>query len=423
MTAFAFAAAALVAVALAWVVVPLMRRAPREDVQREASNLAIIRDQLKELDADLAAGVLAPDQHREARAELERRALEEGRTDATHAAASSLGGARTAVALAVVIPVAAALLYLQLGAKEAFSPEAMAPAPEGGEHSVTAEQVEQMLAKLTAKLKQEPNDPKGWSILARSLYVMQRFPEAAEAYAKLAELVPNDPEVLADYADTLAMAQGRTLAGKPMELIERALKLDPNNWKALAMAGTAAYDRKDYRAAVGYWEKVRATLPAESPLAQAMDSSIAEARELGGMKPAPAGAAAAAAAPAPAPKGPVAAAGGGQVTGTVTLSGALAGKTDPNDTLFIFARAAEGPRMPLAILRLQVKDLPAKFALDDSMAMSPAMKLSGFSDVVVGARISKSATATPQSGDLEGLSSPVKVGSTGITIVIDRTVP
>jgi cytochrome c-type biogenesis protein CcmH len=223
--------------------------------------------------------------------------------------------------------------------------------------------------------------------------------------------MPNDADILADYADALAMSQGRKLAGKPMELVQRALKADPNQWKALALAGTDAFDRKDYRAAVGYWERLRTSVPPESDMAQSLESSIAEARELGGM-----GA-------APKPAAPLAAAGGGRVAGTVKLDAALAARADPNDTVFIFARPAEGPKMPLAIVRKQVKDLPLTFALDDAMAMSPQFKLSGFSDVVVGARVSKSGQAAPQSGDLEGLSAPVKVGATGVAIVIDRALP
>ena len=147
-----------------------------------------------------------------------------------------------------------------------------------------------------------------------------------------------------------------------------------------------------------------------------MASNIEEARQLGGIK-----AAANVASPAPAKVGPPAA--GASLDGTVSLSGALVGKAAPTDTVFVFARAAEGPRMPLAIMRFQVKDLPARFHLDDSLAMSPAMTLSKFPEVVVGARVSKSANATPQSGDLQGISPIVKVGAMGVAIVIDQVVP
>jgi cytochrome c-type biogenesis protein CcmH len=322
------------------------------------------------------------------------------------------------------------LLYLQLGSREAFFPQEAAGLPAGhpatgGDHSLTQQEVEQMVAKLAERMKQNPADPQGWAILARTYYVMQRFPEAADAYAKLAALVTDDADVLADYADSLAMAQGRKIAGKPLELVHRALKIDPTHWKALAMAGTEAFDRKDYKAAVGYWEKMRGSVPPDSDIAKSIDESIAEARQLGGLKsaaapsgakPAPAAQAASAAAPAPG-------AAPGRVAGTVTLSPSLSAQARPDDAVFIFARPAEGSRMPLAILRRQVKDLPVTFSLDDSLAMSPAAKLSAFTDVVVGARVSRTGTAMPQSGDLEGLSAPVKVGASGIAVVIDKAVP
>jgi cytochrome c-type biogenesis protein CcmH len=431
LTVFAIVAAVLIAAGLAWLLRPLLGRQRDADIHREASNVAILHDQIAELDGDLAAGTVTAEQHREARAELERRVLDEGRARVGEPAMQSAGGARTAIALAFVIPVAAALLYLQLGSTEAFSPQAASGLPAGhpatgGDHSLTQQEVEQMVEKLAERMKQNPADPQGWAILARTYYVMQRFPEAADAYAKLATLVPDEADVLADYADSLAMAQGRKISGKPLELVHRALKLDPTHWKALAMAGTEAFDRKDYRAAVGFWEKMRGSVPPDSDIAKSIDSSIAEARELGGLKagaPLAATKPPAAVAAAPAAAAPTAGAASGRVAGTVALSPGLLAQAKPDDVVFIFARPAEGSRMPLAILRRQVKDLPVTFALDDSLAMSPASKLSAFTDVVVGARVSRNGTAMPQSGDLEGLSAPVKVGASGVAVVIDKAVP
>jgi cytochrome c-type biogenesis protein CcmH len=269
-----------------------------------------------------------------------------------------------------------------------------------------------MVADLAVRLEREPDNINGWVILARSYYVMNRFDDAAKAYERAVTLVPNDPDLLADYADTLAVTTGGNLSGKPLELAKRALAVDPTHWKALALIGTEAFNRKDYKAAIQYWEKLKAVAPPGAPIAQSIDASIAEARELGGMK---------VAAKPPAPAAPASA--GGRVAGKVDLSPALKGKVAPTDTVFVFARAAEGPRMPLAILRKQVKDLPFEFALDDSMAMAPNMKLSSFPDVVVGARVSRSGNATPQSGDLEGVSKPVKVGATGVAVLIDNALP
>ncbi len=409
MIGFALAATAMLAVAVAWILVPLLRRRAGDDLDREASNAAILRDQLAELDADLARGAISEEGHREARREIERRVLEE-------VASASGGGSRgraapwAAALLAGVVPVAAVLLYLVVGTPEALGPQAQTPAGEGG-HQVTREQVEKMVADLAARLEKEPDNVNGWVVLARSYAVMNRHADAAKAYERVVQLVPNDPDLLADYADALAVTLDGNLSGKPLELAKRALATEPTHWKALALVGTEAFNRKDYKTAIAYWEKLRASAPPGSAVAQSIDASIAEARELAGVKP---GAKPPAVAAAPA---------AGRVAGKVDLSPALKAKVAPTDTVFVFARAAEGPRMPLAILRRQVKDLPIEFALDDSMAMAPNMKLSSFPEVVVGARVSRSGNAAPQSGDLEGVSKPVKLGATGVAVVIDSALP
>ena len=301
---------------------------------------------------------------------------------------------------------------------------------------MSPQKVAEMAANLAAKLEKEPDNAEGWLILAHTYYSLKRFQEAIGAYEHAALLLPNDANMLADYADALGAANN-SLEGKPMELINRALKADPTQWKALALAGTVAFNHKDFKQAVVYWEQLKTTLPPESEMARSIESSIAEAKELGGIKTtvASAPAAAPAAKPAASVVAPVAAAKpvtsasatsaapGGAISGTITLSPTFAKAAAPEDTVFIVARAAQGPKFPLAIIRKQVKDLPFKFSLDDSMAMSPEMKMSNFADIVVGARVTKSGEATPQSGDLEGASTPVKLGANGIAVVIDRTRP
>jgi len=432
---FVLIAVAMVAAALAWIVVPLLRRPKPEGIQREASNVAILRDQQDELEADLAAGLIPPDQHAQARRELEQRVLEDSKVPAVVASAPTQSAAWTAALLGGAIPIAALLLYVALGNHDAFLPAAQREAKGGAEHDVSPQQVEAMAAKLAAKLEKDPDNPEGWVMLARTYYALKRHADAARAFERAVALVPDSADVLADYADSVGAAEGG-LRGKALELVERALKADPTHWKALALAGTAAFDRKDYRQAVVYWERMKATVPPGSPIAGSIDASIAEARELGGLKAGP-GPAAAPAAPAvalapsggtAAPKAlpspaPAAALPGASIAGTVSLAPALAGKVSPTDTVFIFARAAEGPKMPLAIVKTLVKDLPATFNLDDSMAMAPNFALSNFPSIVVGARVSKSGNATPQSGDLEGLSPAVRTGATGLAVVIDRTLP
>lgn len=402
MTPFFIVAALLALLALAWVLVPLLRARTADDPRRDLANLAILRDQLAELDRDRQAGVLSDAQYAPAKEELERRVLEETVHDPRGQAATThkLGRA-TAIVLALAIPLGAALMYWRLG-----TPDAMLARTEVPQEFSPAE-IESMVAQLAERMQKNPDDPRGWAILGRTYYVMQRYGDAAAAYEQLLKRIPPDADVLADYADALAMAQGRKLAGKPMDALQRALEIDPNHWKALALAGTEAFERKDYKGALTYWEKLLAQVPPESEIGQQIAHSVADARELAGVK-------------APAP---VAAAPGATVGGTVTLAQDVAAKAAPTDTVFVFARAAEGPKMPLAVARLQVKDLPAQFRLDDSMAMTPMARLGQHKRVVVSARVSKSGNATAQSGDLAADERLVDVGDAGVALTIDKQIP
>jgi len=293
------------------------------------------------------------------------------------------------------------------------------PAP----HAVGADQIAAMTEKLAERLKSKPEDVEGWSMLARSYSVLGRHADALKAYEKASNLRKDDATLLADYADSLAVNNNSDLTGEPMKLVDRALKLEPNNLKAMYLAGTHAFNTKDYANAVKIWEKMVAVSPPGNVFSQQVEPAIVEARKLAGM---PAAAKPLDAAPmgqnANTNTNTSAAAGGGMVSGTVTLSAALAKQAQPDDTVFVFARAAEGSRMPLAILRKQVKDLPLSFKLDDSMAMSPASALSTASKVIVGARISKTGNAMPQPGDLSGQSAPVSVGASGLKIEIKDAV-
>jgi cytochrome c-type biogenesis protein CcmH len=283
-----------------------------------------------------------------------------------------------------------------------------------------------MAARLARSSTRSPTTPRaGQCSRARITHSIAQRCDAC--VRKATALNPRDAGLLADYADAVGAAEGG-LGARAQALVERALAADPTQWKALALAGTVAFERKDYAQAVAYWERMKATVPPGSPIAGSIDASIAEARQLGGLKPAPgaavASAPAAANVPPPrsgAPRDAVTT--GATIAGRIELAPALAAKAAPTDTVFIFARAADGPKMPLAILRKQVKDLPVTFTLDDSMAMAPDFALSKFPTVVVGARVSKSGNAAPQAGDLEGFSPAVKVGATGLVVVIDRTRP
>jgi cytochrome c-type biogenesis protein CcmH len=401
MTLFAVLGVVLIAGALLFVVPPLARRAARPGASRDAVNTAVYRDQLRELEADLRAGTLAPDQHERARQEIEARlAADLGQSEPGAEAPQRARGA--ALALGIAVPICALAVYLSVG-----NPRALSPQPEAGaSHGVSAQEFEVMVGRLAERLKEHPEDAEGWMMLGRSYAVMGRFGESSTAYAKAVARVPDDAQLLADYADSLAMAQGRTLQGEPDKLLKRALVADPRNVKALVLAGTAAFDRNDRAGAIRYWERALAVLPADSEMAQRVSASLAEARGPGAQTRAPV---------AKSPQAP----GGTRVSGVVKLHPKLAGKVAPDDTVFIFARAAEGPRMPLAILRKQVRDLPVRFTLDDSMAMAPEMKLSAFPRVVIGARISKTANATASPGDLQGQSQSVQVGAADVAVTID----
>ena len=426
MSIFLSIAGLMVAVALAWLLPTLLKRQRSVSATTEAtSNISILRDQLAELERDLARGTLSQADYQQARDDFDRRVLEELSEPASRAAVAG-SGRRIALLLGFLMPLCAGLLYWQIGSLPGL--ENGAAPPHAGK--VSPEQVEAMVAKLAARLEQAPEDADGWALLGRSYMTMQRYDQAAKAYERATSLIKNNADLYADYADALAMAQGRRIDGKPLKLVEEALRVDPNHWKALAIAGSAAFERKDYKAAIGYWEKLLVRVGPETEFGRSVASNLDEARQLAGIAapvakkgvPAATGNATSAATPAAKESQKEPAAGGGRLSGTVKLSPALAGKAAPEDTVFIFARAVQGSRMPLAIVRRQVKDLPYSFVLDDSQAMSPEMKLSKFTEVVVSARISKAGNAVPQSGDLQGVSKAVKVGSKDITVVIDTTV-
>jgi cytochrome c-type biogenesis protein CcmH len=281
-------------------------------------------------------------------------------------------------------------------------------------HALTEEQLQRTVDQAGAQVKKTPSDAAAWAMLAHSYDMLGKFAESSKAYETLARLLPKDAQVLADYADALAVANGRTLEGKPTELVKQALAIDPRNLKALALAGTAAYERKDYPEAVSFWERARA-MSTDPAFMQQVEGSIAEAR------------AAARGESASAPVAAVAKGGGSGlapgaavVSGRITLADDLVAKASPDATVYIFARPAQGSRMPVALMRKHVRDLPVDFMLDDSTSMVPSVKLSQVQTVVIGARVSKRGDVSPQPGDMQGWSAPVPVGTRGIRLEISE---
>ncbi|MBP6764304.1 MAG: hypothetical protein KA141_04875 [Rubrivivax sp.] len=355
-------------------------------------------------------------------------------TDAPTAASTGPGDRRLALTLAVLLPLASVLTYLQLGRPDAVAPQweptPAAPAPPrpgasgNARHAVTPEQLQQRAMALTERLRREPGDVQGWIMLGRTHVMLARYADAATALRRAAALAPRDASLLADLADVTGMAQGKRLAGEPARLVQQALDLDPRHRKALALAGSVAFEARDYAAARQYWQRLLALLPPGSEVARAMQGSIAQATQLEGGLQTVSNAPGSAGNPAPPPATAAPApANAAALTGTVQLSAALRSRLAPGDTLFVFARAAQGPRMPLAIVRRPAEALPFDFRLDDSMAMQPAMRLSAFAQVVVGARVSRSGNATPQAGDLFGVSATVAPTAQGVQVLIDSVQP
>jgi cytochrome c-type biogenesis protein CcmH len=413
--AFWGAAALLLAGALLFVLPPLLR--PPVRTQAAPSALSVYREQRAQFDAELAQGTLSPSQHERCLDELQRRVVNEvgDAANPTIATVQRATPLLATIAVALLVPAGALALYGLLGKPAALEP-AVAQSAAGAAsapHTMSREQMEQMVEALAERLKNSPNDAEGWHMLARSYLAFGRLPEAAQAYDRAAALAPTNVQVLVDYADTLAMVNGRNLEGRPMELVNAALNIDPRQPKALALSGTAAFNRGDFAGAINQWQLLQATLPAGSEQARTIAQSITQAQAAAKMPPPQASAATAATVAAVAPR----------IEGSVAIADALQPKLANGATLFVFARAVNGPRIPLAIVRVPAGQWPYRFKLDDSMAMAPQLKLSGQPEVMLGARISVSGNATPQSGDLSGALGPVKVGARDVQLVIDSVVP
>lgn len=416
MTWFLVFSGLLLAGVLALLIYPLVRGgSSKADVALKSRelNLAVLREQRAELERDYAEGRLDAAAYDKAREELERRTLEDAAT-APVVRKSSWVGRRPWVAalLGVFLPAVVIGLYAFLGQPGAMTGQRPASTAESGSHALTPQQIQGMVERLAERLQQNPNDGSGWLMLAKSYSVLGRYPESAAAYGRAVSLLPPDAQVMADFADTVAMAQGRSLQGEPEKLVQKALEIDPKNLKALALSGSIAFDRQDYRRAIGEWRKILALVPPDSNIASGIQGSIRDAENrlaVSGQQQ-------------PVQPEPKAATANLAVSGEVSIDPALAASVAPGDALFVFARAVDGPKIPLAILRKTAGELPLKFSLDDSMAMAPNFRLSQFNQVIIGARISKSGDAMPRSGDLEGASAPVTPGQAGIKVRIGQKV-
>lgn len=473
MTGFAFAAGGLLLLALAITLWPWWRARRGSGVEQNDANVDVYREAHEQIAADHRTGLLDDAGRALALAELEERLI--GDLGAPAAEAAPVGGRRpvawTAV-VAVLVPAIAIGVYLHdgnPGLTEAGALQAAAGAPPP-DHDI-----DKLVAGLEEKLRAKPDDANGWKLLGRVRAVQGKYPESAAAYERSIALAPADADTLADYAESVGLSQGRNLQGRPAEIAQRALAIDPDHRKALALAATAAWTSGDAASASRLWARLLAQFPPDSEDAKHIRSILAEiktAAPSGGVAAGPAAGRVASpgsppVASPPAASGPVALAPArspptgtvpagsspvgpspgqpsaapaaspgaqatparadsgtaGAISGTVTLKPEFARSLDANAMLYVFARAAEGPRMPLAVLRVPAKSFPFAFRLDDSLGMAGGPVLSAATAVVVEARISRGGDARPQPGDPFGRAGPVKPGTSGLNIAIDAVVP
>jgi len=394
----------------------LLQQPNKQKINKEVA-LGLYKDRLAELERDKQAGVLTSENYALLKLELDRTLLNEVETESSIVAANT-GQSRDWWAVAIIgllLPAIAIPLYIKLGQPQLITHQQ----PMAQQH-VTGEglpSVEEMVNILAERMQENPEDPEGWLMLGKSYVALGRFSEAVDAFKNLYELLGDEPDVLVQYADAIAMAKDGTLVGKPDELIQKALLIDPQNRNGLWLAGMASYEKKDYSQAIAYWQSLLPQLANEADMSAQIESLIKQAQNQlvvdGG-----------AATRVVINESDTNAQIISHIKVKVSLMPELLAEVAPGDSLFIFAQAPAGSAMPIAVVRKQVKDLPLEITLDNSMAIMPTRKLSDFKSVKIGARISKTGNATPQSGDLETEKIQVDVGqSEQVLLSIDRKLP
>lgn len=439
---------ALLLATLLCLVPPLLRRTPAAETASDASVRAFYLAQREQLRRDLANGALTPQAHARADEELQRDLLQDlaMRRDPRARLGGQRAGLAAACVLTVAVPVAAVLLYGQLGNPRAAATVALSQAPEP--HAQAADNdMALAINALAQRLRASPDDADGWYMLARSYETLGRYNDAVAAYQEVLRLVPGQPAVLADLADALLSARQGQPDEASIAAVAQALQADPDQPKALALAGMMALRRGDAADALTHWERLRALLPPDSEAARQIETNIAQARALAASgtagvaaePPSSGSSAAAAGLPATVPETTASGAAtpgvatpspsaGASVTtarlaGQARIADGLRDRVRPTDTVFILARPMTGSRMPVAILKMQVADLPRAFVLDDSTAMSPDATLSKAGKVRVEIRVSRSGNAAAQPGDLNGVLTDVGPRADGLALVADTVVP
>jgi len=410
MIVFGIVAAVFTVVAL-WVLLPpLLRVRGKEEISRQGLNVTVYRDQLQELENDLVNGLINQRELEQAKQEIELSLLQDvAAPDAQFTSVAN--SSTTAVVIALFVPLFAVLLYFELGAPKSLSGEEISAS---GLQFQTQDQLKEIVQDLRKAVADTPDDGETWTVLARAHLMLGEFPQAVGAFKEAEKFTMPDAQFFADLSDATAMARGGNMQGEPVSLLRKAIELDPNNEKALWLFGTAAFEAGDLEAALVPWRRLLGLMPSDTESATTMFDNIKQVETmLANVK-------------ANTDKAHLSP-GQGRVTGTITIADELKEELAADAVIFIFAVAAEGAakeaKVPLAAMRATLAELPLTFALDDSMAMIPAMRLSTVSDVLLTARVSKSGDAIAVSGDLQGTLEGVKVGSSNNQLVINTRIP
>ena len=389
-----------VAVVFLWVL--LRERKPVTQASQAKANAKVYRDQILDLDREHDSGHISDEEWQQSRDELSLRLLEDTSAVDDPAAKTEKPAIWTAVVLAVALPLGSMGMYMWVGQPEALNPLALKTPDQ-----VDPKDLTKMAQTLAEKLQDKPDNLQGWVMLGRTYRTLENFDAALRAYDSALKL-SDDDDLKLERIEVIAMQRQGQFEGEPWNVIREVLQRDPQHFGALLTAGSASYAEGKFADALKYWEQARKPLDANNPDLQGLESAIATVRERLGMPPA---------------KATPAATSGLNVTGQVNLSASLKSKASPNDVVFIYATPANGDRMPLAIFKTTVSQLPFNFTLDDSTAMAPDRKLSAAGEVMVKVRVTKSGNAMPQSGDLSGSLGPVKVGAKGLKLEIKDQIP
>jgi len=398
------------------------------------ANAAVYKDQIRDLEKEYALGNLSSEELQIARDELARRLLDDVGYP-VHTAKLTPQAWRApwvwVMGFVFLVPVTACVMYAVMGQPLALNPAALQAEAEQGS-DISPEKMTEMATALTRRLQDEPNQVDGWVMLARVQRAREHFDESDEAFQKALALSKDD-NLAIEHAEVLAQINQGNFAGQPWAIIQRVLTADPQHLNALLLAGSASYSELNYRSALRFWERAREVVEPASPDAPELDRAIAQAREKMGLPSAPTRSNAMANSPGQPNTNSASnsaalnsnAAGPAnhksstsRITGRVSVIKELADKVAPTDTVFVFATPVSGSRMPLAIVRTTADKLPFDFVLDDSTSMNPAAKLSSMAEVTVKVRISKSGQAVAQPGDLGVSLSPVKIGSSGLNLMV-----